>query len=71
MKTEVTLSKKDLTKRCYGCRYLSQSDWFYGYCLNRQSRIKDRQRNALSRACVHKEILIENEYDPEAECHTK
>lgn len=65
MKTERTYSTKDLVGRCFGCRYLSGSDWFYGFCINKSNRVKDRQRNALSKACVHKEIIVFNEYDPE------
>ena len=68
MKIEQTYSNKDLVGRCYGCRYLrylSGSDWFYGFCINRSNRVKDRHRNALSKACVHKENIVFNEYEPE------
>ena len=65
MKIEQTYSNKDLVGHCYGCRYLSGSDWFYGFCINKSSRVKDRQRNALSKACIHKEIEVKNEQPTE------
>jgi hypothetical protein len=67
MKTEITYSNKDLAGRCLGCRYLSGSDWFYGFCINKSNRVRDRQRNGLSKACVHKEIIIFDEYETETE----
>jgi hypothetical protein len=67
MKTEITYSNKDLAGRCFGCRFLSGSDWFYGFCVNQSNRVRDRQRNGLSKACVHKENSVFNEYEPETE----
>lgn len=54
IKLEVTYSQKSLSKRCYGCVYLSGGDWFGGLCTNPFTRVKDKQRNALDKACVHK-----------------
>ena len=71
MKMEITYSKKNLAGRCHGCRYFSGSDWFYGFCINRLSRVKDKQRNALSKACVHKENIVFNKYEPNTSLEAK
>lgn len=59
MKIEQTYSQKDLVNRCYGCRFLQFNDneWFYGHCLNESSKVKDKERNILSKACVCKRFV--------------
>lgn len=48
-------SQKDIAKRCWGCKYLNLYDEFNGKCECKDNRIKIRDREITSKACICKE----------------
>jgi hypothetical protein len=54
---EYTYSPNDLKKKCYGCSWLEFQDpdeWYYGRCKCPHNKIKFRERQINSKACVWK-----------------
>ncbi|SNS22525.1 hypothetical protein SAMN05446037_1006105 [Anaerovirgula multivorans] len=47
-------SQADLKKKCYNCKWLKMYNGSNGKCVCPHIRIRNRDRNLLSEACVYK-----------------
>jgi hypothetical protein len=57
---EVVYDPRTLKTRCYECKWLERlngefGDWFYGTCVCKTNKIKNRKRTILDRKCTKKE----------------